>query len=95
MLALGNQTLVDRTGQHRDAVPADLAAEVLAGDTDGTRAGWEQDIHIQVLPLLSGHDGASSGHHGQASTPVLLAVVGAGQVLLPSVAVKLRPTGLP
>jgi len=38
MLALGNQTLMDRTGQHRDAVPADLVAEVLAGDADGTGA---------------------------------------------------------
>ena len=39
MLALGNQTLMDRTGEHRDAVPADLVAEVLAGDADSTRAG--------------------------------------------------------
>ena len=31
VLALGNQSLMDRTGQHRDAVPADLVAEVLAG----------------------------------------------------------------
>ena len=34
VLALGNQTLVNRTGQQGDAVPADLIAEVLAGDTD-------------------------------------------------------------
>ena len=52
MLALGNQTLVDRTGEHGDAVPTDLVAEVLAGDADGTRAGRTQDIHIQVVPLL-------------------------------------------
>jgi len=39
LLALGNQTLMDWTGQHRDAVPAHLVAEVLAGDADGTRAG--------------------------------------------------------
>jgi len=31
--------LMDRTGQHRDAVPADLVAEVLAGDANGTRKG--------------------------------------------------------
>jgi len=37
VLALGNQTLVDRTGQHRDAVPADLVAEVLAGDANVRR----------------------------------------------------------
>jgi len=30
---------MDWTGEHRDAVPADLVAEVLAGDADGTRAG--------------------------------------------------------
>ena len=52
MLALGNQTLMDRTGQHRDAVPADLIAEVLTGDADGTGAGRMQDIHIQVVPLF-------------------------------------------
>ena len=34
VLALGNQTLVDRTGKQGDAVPADLVAEVLAGDAD-------------------------------------------------------------
>ena len=31
VLALRDQTLMDRTGQHGDAVPADLVAEVLAG----------------------------------------------------------------
>jgi hypothetical protein len=36
VLAMGNQTLMDRTGQQRDAVPADLVAEVLACDADGT-----------------------------------------------------------
>ena len=34
VLALRNQTLMNRTGQQGDAVPADLIAEVLAGDTD-------------------------------------------------------------
>ena len=34
VLALRNQTLVNRTGQQGDAVPADLVAEVLTGDTD-------------------------------------------------------------
>ena len=34
VLALGNQTLVNRTGEQGDAVPADLVAEVLTGDTD-------------------------------------------------------------
>jgi len=53
MLTLGDQTHMDRTGQHRDAMPADLIAEVLTGDADGTRAGRTQDIHIQVVPPLS------------------------------------------
>ena len=61
MLAMGDQTLVDRAGQQGDAVPADLVAEVLASDTHGTRAGGAQNIHIQVFPLLSGH-GVSSSH---------------------------------
>jgi hypothetical protein len=34
VLPLRNQTLVNRTGEQGDAVPADLVAEVLAGDTD-------------------------------------------------------------
>jgi len=39
---------MDRTGEHRGAVPPDLIAEVLAGDADGTRAsrtpsGWPPD----------------------------------------------------
>jgi len=62
MLALGDQTLMDRIGQHRDAVPADLVAEVLAGDANGTRKGRTQDIHIQLVPLLRGKRRASGGH---------------------------------
>jgi len=31
MLALWNQILVNGKGEHRDAMPADLVAEVLAG----------------------------------------------------------------
>ena len=34
MLPLRNQTLMNRTGEQGDAVPADLVAEVLAGDAD-------------------------------------------------------------
>ena len=34
VLSLRNQTLVNRTGEQGDAVPADLVAEVLTGDTD-------------------------------------------------------------
>lgn len=80
VLTLGDQTLMDRTGQHRDAVPADLVAEVLAGDADSVRAGRAQDIHIQVVPLLRRQHRASSGHRRQASTPVLFAECWWGQV---------------
>ena len=34
VLSLWNQTLMNRTGQQGDAVPAHLIAEVLAGDAD-------------------------------------------------------------
>ena len=34
VLAVGNQTLVNRTGEQGDAVPADLITEVLASHTD-------------------------------------------------------------
>ena len=49
VLALGNQTLVNGTGQQGDAVPADLVAEVLAGDADGTRA--MQPLHNGQNPV--------------------------------------------
>ncbi len=62
VLALWNQTLMNRTGQHRDALPADLIAEVLTGDADGARAGWAQDIHIEVVPFLDRRGKASGGH---------------------------------
>ena len=34
VLALRNQTLVNRAGEQGDAVPSHLVAEVLTGDTD-------------------------------------------------------------
>jgi hypothetical protein len=34
VLALGNQTLVNRAGEQGDAVPADLITEVLASHAD-------------------------------------------------------------
>ena len=34
VLPLRNQTLMNRTGEQGDAMPADLVAEVLTGDTD-------------------------------------------------------------
>jgi hypothetical protein len=55
VLTLGNQTLMNRTGQQSDAVPTHLVAEVLAGDADGTGAGGLQDIPLQEVPLLRGN----------------------------------------
>jgi len=60
---LGNQTLMNRVGQHRDAVPADLVAEVLAGDADGTGATSGQDIPLQTVPLFRKHPSASSDNN--------------------------------
>ena len=76
VLALGDQTLVNGAGQQRDAVPADLMAEVLAGQAHGTRTGRTQDIHVQVLPLFCVGQRARSSHGVNASTPVLVATVG-------------------
>jgi hypothetical protein len=66
---------MNRTGQQADAVPADLVAEVLAGDAGRPSAGWFKDIPLKELPFLSGssrwHRG-SSRHRTEADTPVLL-----------------------
>jgi len=75
MLALGNETLMNPAGQQGDAVPADLVAEVLTGDAEGTGAGWLQDIQVQVIPLFCVGQGIGDGHSTTASTPVLFAVV--------------------
>jgi len=72
VLVLGNQTLMNRAGQHRDAVLTHLVAELLTGHADSARTGRTQDIHIQVVPLLRGQQRAGSRHHRQASTSVLL-----------------------
>lgn len=52
VLTLGNQTLMNQTGQQGDAVPVHLVADVLAGDADGTGAGGLQDIPLQEVTLL-------------------------------------------
>lgn len=52
VLPLGNETLMNRAGQQRDAVPSDLVAEVLAGDADRTGGGRSQDTPLQVASLL-------------------------------------------
>jgi hypothetical protein len=61
-------------GEQGDAVPADLVAEVLAGDADRPRAGWFQDIPLQVIPLLWVGQVTGNGHRSKARTPVLVAV---------------------
>jgi hypothetical protein len=62
VLTLGDQTLMNRTGQQGDAVPADFVAEVLAGDAEGTGTGWLQDIPLQVIPLFCMGQGIGSRH---------------------------------
>ena len=73
---LGDQTLMDRTGEHRHAVPDDLVAEVLAGDADSARASRTQNIHIQAVPLPRRQHGAGSSHRKQTRTHVLLTLFG-------------------
>jgi len=62
VLTLGNQTLMNRTVQHRDAVPGDLVAEVLAGEADGTGAlpMWQRVCSECIKPLSEGAAWSSS-----------------------------------
>ena len=39
VLTMRNQTLMARAGEHRDAMPTDLGAEVLAGEVEGIKSG--------------------------------------------------------
>jgi hypothetical protein len=67
---------MNRAGQQGDAVPADLVAEVLAGDADRPCAGWFEDIPLQVIPLFWMGQVTGNGHKSTASTPVLVATTG-------------------
>ena len=71
---------MDGAGEQGDAVPADLVAKVLAGDADRPRAGWFEDVPLQVIPLFWVGQVSGNGHSGKASTPVLVAEKGGGQV---------------
>jgi len=51
MLALGNESVMDRTGEHRDAMPADLIAEVLTGDADCSTY-FKNPVPATVLRVL-------------------------------------------
>ena len=82
VLPLRDQTLVNRTGQQGDAVPADLVAEVLTGDTDRPSAGWFENIPLKELQLLRGGSRwrrSGRGHRTEADTSVLLTKEGWGQ----------------
>ena len=72
VLALGDKTLMNRASQQGDAVPADFIAEVLASDTHRTRARGTQNIHFQVVPLLSRDQSRRGSHHSKARTTVLI-----------------------
>jgi hypothetical protein len=80
VLPLRNQTLMEGAGEQGDAVLPDLVAEVLAGDADRPRAGWFEDIPLQVIPLFWVGQVTGNGHRSAASTPVLVAARGGGQV---------------
>jgi hypothetical protein len=67
---------MDGAGEQGHAVPADLVAKVLAGDTDRPRAGRFQDIPLQVIPLLWACQVTGNGHSSKARTPVLVAMGG-------------------
>ncbi len=54
--ALRDQTLMNRAGQHRDAVVPDLVAEVLAGDADSARVG------VRLYCLQGGRGVKGSGN---------------------------------
>jgi hypothetical protein len=70
---------MDGAGQQGDAVPADLVAEVLAGDADRPSTGGFKDIPLQVIPLFWVGQVTGNGHRSTASTPVLVAKMGGGQ----------------
>ncbi len=57
-------------------MPANLVAEVLAGDADRPRAGGFEDIPLQVIPLFWMGQGDRSSHLGRESTSALVALVG-------------------
>ena len=76
-----DQTLMEGAGEQGHAVPADLVAEVLAGDADRPRAGWFEDIPLQVVPLFWVGQVTGNDHRRTASTPVLATAMGGGQAV--------------
>ncbi len=75
-------------GEQGDAVPADLVAEVLAGDADRPCAGWFEDIPLQVIPLLWMSQVTGNGHRSAASTPVPVTVMGGAKESVESLLAK-------
>ena len=65
VLALGNQALMNRTGQHRDALLPDRVAEVLTGDAD---EGGQRSSQAGQCACTGRDDGVrSSGFAGAVS----------------------------
>ena len=52
VLAVGDQPLIELTGEHRDAVHPGVMPEPVAGHADLAAAGLEQQCLIEVGPLL-------------------------------------------
>ena len=59
MLSLGNQTLVNRTGEQGDAVPAYLITEVLASHADPLGAGGTQGNYAPLTQVIE--EGTNQG----------------------------------
>ncbi len=69
MLAMVDQSLVELTGEHRDAVDARVMPEPVAGHADLAAAGLEQHVLIEIGPLLN--RGFESGGQGRWQGPEL------------------------
>ena len=63
VLAVGDQALVEVTGEHRDAVHARVVSEPVTGHADLAAAGLEQGALIEVGPVFD--QGFESGGHGR------------------------------
>ena len=54
VLAVGDQALVQLTGEHRDAVHPGVMPEPMAGHADLAAAGFQQHLAVEIGPLLNG-----------------------------------------
>ena len=57
VLAMGDQALVQLTGQHRDAIHLRVVPKPVAGHADLAAAGPEQHVAAEARPVLDGDIG--------------------------------------